>query len=159
VLFDLDPEPPAGLDEAVQVAYLLYNELINRGIRCYVKSSGNKGLHVVIPVRPIYSFEETKEFVHKVGSKLAQESDLIVSERSQTAVPGTVLIDYPQNTERATMVAPYVLRPTREATVSTPLDWSELTKLHPFDWNIFNVPERDNKPWADLLSKPETLVL
>jgi bifunctional non-homologous end joining protein LigD len=157
VLFDLDPEPPAGLSEAVQVAYLLKEKFDKLKVRGYVKSSGQKGLHVVIPIKPIYSFEETKEFVYRVGSQLAEDSELIVSERSQTADPGTVLIDYPQNSERATMVAPYSLRPTREATVSTPLEWSELSGLRPFDWNIFNVPERTKKPWADLWIKPETL--
>jgi DNA primase len=55
------------------------------------------------------------------------------------------------------MVAPYSLRPTREATVSTPLDWDELVGLQPFDWNIFNVPNRKNEPWADFLTKPVKL--
>jgi bifunctional non-homologous end joining protein LigD len=157
VLFDIDPEPPAGLGEVVQVAYMLKKKLDESGVRGYVKTSGRKGLHIIIPVEPIYSFEETRDFVHGVGSQLAEESEIVVSERSQTTDPGTVLIDYPQNSERSTMIAPYSLRPTREATVSTPLDWSELSSLRPFDWNIFNVPERAMMPWADLWSSPETL--
>jgi bifunctional non-homologous end joining protein LigD len=159
VLFDLDPEPPAGLNEAVQTAYLLKEKLDELGVKGYVKSSGQKGLHVVVPIKPIYSFKETKDFVHQVSSQLAKDSELVVSDRSQTTDPGTVLIDYPQNSERATMIAPYSLRPTKEATVSTPLEWSELSGLRPFDWNIFNVPERTQKPWAELWKKPETLGL
>ncbi len=157
VLFDIDPEPPAGLTEAVQVAFLLKKELDNRGIRSYVKSSGLKGLHIVIPIKPICTFEDTRAFVRNISNLLSKESELIVSERSYTNVPGTVLIDYPQNSERSTVVAPYSLRPTREATVSTPLDWNELIGLQPYDWNIFNVPNRKNEPWADFYTKPVKL--
>jgi bifunctional non-homologous end joining protein LigD len=157
VLFDIDPEPPAGLGEALQVANMLKERLDEMGVRGYVKTSGRKGLHVVIPVEPVYSFEDTRAFVHGVGTRIAEESEIVVSERSRTSDPGTVLIDYPQNSERSTMIAPYSLRPTREATVSTPLDWGELSGLRPYDWNIFNVPERAMTPWADLWRSPETL--
>ena len=157
VLFDVDPEPPAGLGEAVQAAYSLKDRLNEGGFRGYVKTSGKKGLHVVIPVKPVHGFRDTATFVHRIGSELSEGSSLVVSERSQTAIPGTVLIDYPQNSERSTMVAPYSLRPTREATVSTPLEWDELADIRPFDWNIYNVVKRTKKPWADLWSDPQTL--
>ncbi|MBN2333934.1 non-homologous end-joining DNA ligase [Candidatus Bathyarchaeota archaeon] len=158
VLFDLDPEPPAGLSEAVQAAYILRETLEDLGLKPYVKSSGKKGVHVVIPVEPVYSFDQTKEFAHMVGAKLAGDHDFIVSERSQTSDPGTVLIDYPQNSERSTMVAPYSLRPVREATVSTPLEWGELASLRPYDWNIYNVDERQRQPWKGMLDEPQRLV-
>lgn len=153
MLFDIDPEPPAGLGEAVQTALLLHEYLEALGLKPYVKTSGKKGLHVAIHIEQGYGFKDTSQFVHAVAMELAGKHDLIVSERSQTKLPGTVLIDYPQNSERGTMIAPYSLRPVREATVSTPLEWSELPRIRPFDWNIFNVVERKSDPWEGLFTE------
>ncbi|MFH2111584.1 MAG: non-homologous end-joining DNA ligase [Candidatus Bathyarchaeota archaeon] len=156
-LFDLDPEPPAGLREAVQAVFLLREALEDLGLKPYVKTSGRKGVHVVVPLEPLYTFEETRSFVHRIGVGLAENHELVVSERSQTGEPGTVLVDYPQNSEHATMVAPYSLRAIREATVSTPLEWGELATLRPFDHNIFNVPDRRKDPWGGMLEEPQRL--
>ena len=153
LLFDVDPEPPFGLNEAVQAALILREYLEKFGLVSFVKGSGKKGLHIVVPLEQGYSFKETSSFVHAVAIELARKHDFIVSERSQTNIPGTVLLDYPQNSERGTMIAPYSLRAVREATVSTPLEWSELPSLRPFDWNIFNVHERKQAPWGKLFDE------
>lgn len=153
MLFDVDPEPPAGLHEAVQAALILRDYLDALGLAAFFKTSGKKGLHVVVPLDSGYSFMETSSFVHAVAIELASKHDFIVSERSQTNIPGTVLIDYPQNSERGTMIAPYSLRAVREATVSTPLAWSEVPGLRPFDWNIFNTLDRKKDPWKGLFSE------
>lgn len=157
VLFDLDPEPPADLKDAAETALLLKSKLETLGHKSFVKTSGKKGIHVVIPVEPIHTFKQTRNFVHNIGKSLAKEHDFIVSERRQTKDPGTVLIDYPQNTERSTMIAPYSLRPLREATVSTPLDWNELITIRPTDWNIYNIFLRKKQPWKNLWNEPQHL--
>jgi bifunctional non-homologous end joining protein LigD len=157
VLFDLDPEPPASLNEAVEAAQLLRRKLETLGHRPFVKTSGKKGIHVVIPVVPIHSFKQTRNFVHSIGKSLAKEHDFIVSERRQTKEPGTVLIDYPQNSERGTMIAPYSLRPLKEATVSTPLEWNELNNVRPTDWNIYSIFQRKKQSWKDLWNEPHHL--
>ena len=136
VLFDLDPEPPAGLGEAVQAATLLREALLERGVKPYVKISAK---------------------LHELARELAARHDLIVSERRQTNVPGTVLIDHPQNSERSTMVAPYSLRAIREATVSTPVTWDALLSARPFDFNIYNVPELAEDPWGDIWDEPQEI--
>ena len=153
ILFDIDSEPPAGLSEVIQTALLLREYLEALKLKPYVKTSGKKGLHIVVPIETGYSFQDTSQFVHAVAIELARKHDFIVSERSQTNIPGTVLIDYPQNSERGTMIAPYSLRSVREATVSTPLEWNELPNLRPFDWNIYNVVDRKSDPWKGLLSE------
>lgn len=153
ILFDIDPEPPAGLSEVIQTALLLREYLEALKLKPYVKTSGKKGLHIVVPIETGYSFQDTSQFVHAVAIELARKHDFIVSERSQTNIPGTVLIDYPQNSERGTMIAPYSLRSVREATVSTTLEWNELPNLRPFDWNIYNVVDRKSDPWKGLLSE------
>jgi bifunctional non-homologous end joining protein LigD len=126
VLLDLDPEPPADFDDAINVALLLKEKFDQLGLESYVKTSGKKGLHIILPIVPKYSFRQTRAFVHQMGKLLAKESDLIVSEFRQSRVPGTVYVDYMQNIRLKTMVCPYSLRANQLATVSTPLNWQEV---------------------------------
>lgn len=151
LFFDVDPEPPATLSDAAGVALLLRDNLREMGMTPYVKTSGKKGLHVVIPIVPEYSFDVVRNFVHKVGIALAKQNDLVVSEFKDTKKPGKVFADYLQNSPMRTMVIPYSLRPTAEATVSTPLEWSEVKKgLNPSDYTLNSVPKRRVNPWKDI---------
>ena len=151
LFFDVDPEPPATLSDAAQVACLLRDNLKDMGFTPFVKTSGKKGLHVVIPVIPKYSFDKVRAFVHQVGIQLAEQSDIVVSEFKDTKKPGKVFADYLQNSPMRTMVIPYSLRPTAEATASTPLEWSEVKKgINPANYTIFNVPNRKINPWEDI---------
>ena len=154
LFFDVDPEPPATLSDAAEVALLLKDKLLDLGLTPYVKTSGKKGLHVVIPIVPEHSFEETRAFVHKIGVELAKQSDMVVSEFKDTKKPGKVFADYLQNSPLRTMVIPYSLRPTPDATVSAPLEWSEVKKgINPSDYNIFSVVKRSSNPWKDIFEK------
>ena len=131
LFFDLDPEPPATIIQVCDVALQLKESLDQLGLKAFVKTSGKKGLHVLVPIHPIYSYQQTRAFVHQIGIHLAKRSDLIVSERAQTKEPGTILIDYPQNARGRTLICPYSLRGIRGGPVSTPLDWSELSHIPP----------------------------
>jgi bifunctional non-homologous end joining protein LigD len=154
LFFDVDPEPPATLSDAAEVALLLKDKLLDLGLTPYPKTSGKKGLHVVIPIFPEHSFEKVRAFVHEVGIELAKESDIVVSEFKDTKKPGKVFADYLQNSPMRTMVVPYSLRPTPDATVSTPLEWSEVKKgINPTDYNIFSVVKRSSNPWKDIFEK------
>jgi bifunctional non-homologous end joining protein LigD len=160
VLFDIDPEPPADFDDAVEVALLLKEKLDLLDFRSYVKTSGKKGLHIVIPISGNYAFKQTREFVHLFGKHLARESEIVVSEFSQGRDPGTVFIDYMQNVEGKTMIAPYSLRANEHAPVSTPLFWDEVRKgLRPQEFNIFTVLERKKDPWEGLMENRQKLEL
>jgi bifunctional non-homologous end joining protein LigD len=149
LLFDLDPEPPAGFDEAVEVAFTLKENLDSLGFKSYIKTSGKKGLHVLLPLFGDYNFSQTREFVHQFGKYLGRDSDLVVSELSQSKDPGKVFVDYLQNSAGRTMICPYSLRATPQATVSTPVEWDELKGLNPEELNVFTVKERKNNPWAE----------
>jgi bifunctional non-homologous end joining protein LigD len=151
LFFDVDPEPPATLSDAAEVALLLRGNLYDMGMTPYVKTSGKKGLHVVIPIVPDYTFEEVRAFVHKVGIELSKQSDIVVSEFKDTKKPGKVFADYLQNSPMRTMVIPYSLRPTMEATVSAPLEWSEVKRrINPEDYTLHSVPNRKVNPWKDI---------
>jgi bifunctional non-homologous end joining protein LigD len=154
LFFDIDPESPATLSDAAEVALLLKDKLLELGLTPYVKTSGKKGLHVVIPIVAEHSFEQTRAFVHKIGVELAKESDIVVSEFKDTKKPGKVFADYLQNSPMRTMVVPYSLRPTLDATVSAPLDWSEVKKgINPSDYTISTVVELTGNPWKDIFEK------
>ncbi len=154
LFFDIDPEPPATLSDAAEVALLLKGKLDDLGLTPFVKTSGKKGLHVVIPIIPDHTFEKVRGFVHKIGIDLAKESEIVVSEFKDTKKPGKVFADYLQNSPLRTMVVPYSLRPTPDATVSAPLEWSEVKKgINPSDFNIFSVAKRQNDPWKNIFEK------
>lgn len=158
LFFDVDPEPPATLGDAAEVALKLKDALGDMGLTPFIKTSGKKGLHVVIPIEPDHTFETARAFVHKVGVEIAKGSDLIVSEFKDTKKPGKVFADYLQNSPMRTMVIPYSLRPSPEATVSTPLEWSEVQKeINPTDYTIFTVPKRASNPWKDIFNKKSKL--
>jgi bifunctional non-homologous end joining protein LigD len=157
-LIDLDPEPPIGRDDIVQVALLLKEKLESLSLRSYVKTSGKKGLHAVIPLVPGYTFRQTREFVHQIGKHLAKESDIAVAEFSRSREPGTVFIDYLQNSHGRTMVCPYSLRATPTATVSIPLEWRDIRRgLNPEEFNITTVREIGSNSWKDLLQDKQKL--
>ena len=154
LFFDVDPEPPATLSDAAEIALLLKDKLFGLGLTPFVKTSGKKGLHVVIPIEPEHTFEKARAFVHKIGVELAKESDMIVSEFKDTKKPGKVFADYLQNSPMRTMVVPYSLRPTPDATVSMPLEWSEVRKgIDPSDYTISSVVKRAGNPWQDIYEK------
>ncbi|MFH0848997.1 MAG: non-homologous end-joining DNA ligase [archaeon] len=151
-LVGIDPEPPATFHDAVSVALLVKGRLDARRVRSYVKTSGKKGLHMVIPIAQKHSFRQVRECVRKIAIDLAKENTLVVAEASKSQNPGTVFIDYPQNSIGRTMASPYSLRGVPDATVSTPIEWKDLNeKLNPEELNIFNVPKSRAEPWKGML--------
>jgi bifunctional non-homologous end joining protein LigD len=158
VLFDIDPEPPASYEEASEVALSLKEKLDGLGLRSYAKTSGKKGLHIIIPVIREHTFRETRAFAHKIGQQLAKEHEIAVSEFSETKKPGRVFVDYLQNSHGRTMVCPYSLRVTPEATVSTPLEWDEVKKrIKPAEFNIFSVASLRKDPWKEVFENRQKL--
>lgn len=158
VLFDIDPEPPLGFDYVVDAALLLKEKLDDLGLRSYIKTSGKKGMHVVIPVKEGQTFQQTREFAHKIGKQLVNDSELIVSEFPRSREPGTIFVDYLQNSHGRTMICPYGLRATAHATVSTPLHWGEVKKgLKPEDFNLFSVVKHGVNPWEVILEDKQRL--
>jgi bifunctional non-homologous end joining protein LigD len=156
--FDVDPEPPATFDDATKVALSIKQTLDQLSLKSYVKTSGKKGLHVLVPVMPEYTFKETRDFVHAIGIQLMKINSKIVSEFRDTKRPDKVFVDYTQNSHGRTMVCPYSLRVTEEATVSTPIDWDDLKKkIKPAEFNIHSVPKQRKSPWADIFLNRQKL--
>ena len=158
VLFDIDPEPPASFKDAATVGLALKEKLEQFGLEPYAKTSGKKGLHVLVSIVREHSFSETREFARKIGQQLSKEFEIVTAEFAETKKPGKVFVDYLQNSQGRTMVSPYSLRVTPEATVSTPVEWIEVKKgIKPSDFNISSILKRNRNPWKGILENKQKL--
>jgi bifunctional non-homologous end joining protein LigD len=158
VVFDLDPKPPADYDDVVEVAILIKEKLDDLSLRSYVKTSGKKGLHIIMPIVNGYTFQQAREFVQKIAAQVQKQTEKVVAQRSKSEMPGKVYLDYVQNSHGRTMVCPYSTRATPQATVSTPLEWSDVKKgLNPEEFNLFSVVKVSKSPWEGLLENRQKL--
>ena len=127
VVFDLDPGEPAAFRESCAVALLVRRELEGRGLASFPKASGSLGVHVVVPLNGTQSYAETKPFARVLAQRLADEHpELVVDRPSRALREGKVLVDWAQNDEAKSLVAPYSLRATTVPAVSSPLAWDEV---------------------------------
>ena len=139
-IFDLDPADGATYDQVVAVAQLLKVALDGLGLQGYPKTSGATGIHIYVPLDPIYLYSRVRQFVDAVGRlMLAANPDDITMDRHIPNRTGKVYIDVGQNRGGATIASAYSVRPRSGAPVSTPLRWDELDDARPDDFTIANV--------------------
>ncbi len=142
-VFDLDPAAPASFSDAIDVARALKACLDSLGLRGYPKTSGATGIHVYVPIQPVYTYDETAAFVRRIGEIIESAMpDRVTLVRAVKERAGRVYIDYLQNIRGKTIVGPYVPRPLRGAPVSTPFTWDELDGLDPARFTIQTIPAR-----------------
>ena len=127
VVFDLDPGAPAGLAECCAVALRLRALLQESRLTSFVKTSGLKGIHVVVPLNQPHTFDAAKGFAREVAERLAAERPDEVTTVSARARRGSkVFVDWSQNNLARSTVAPYSLRAALIPTVSMPVSWDEV---------------------------------
>jgi bifunctional non-homologous end joining protein LigD len=150
VLFDLDPGGAAFTD-VVKIAKTLHGILDEQKVESSVKTSGKTGLHVLVPWRRDGGYDEARAWAMENARRLVGElPDIATTERSKAEREGRVYVDVMQNARGHHAVPPYVLRATPQATVSTPLDWKELTAgLDPKRFNVKTIFQRLKKQKAD----------
>jgi DNA ligase D-like protein (predicted polymerase) len=159
---DLDPQPGTGFREASTIAVDVLKPILDElGLVGYPKTSGGRGVHVFLRIKPDWDFIA----VRRAGIALARE----VERRAPDAVTTSwwkeergerLFIDYNQNARDRTFASAYSARKTPIATVSTPLTWEELRDADPDDYTIATVPEMvagRNDPWADIESTAQSL--
>jgi bifunctional non-homologous end joining protein LigD len=153
LLFDLDPTEIA-FREVRNAALLVRDLLAHFKIRAWVKTSGGRGLHVMVPLAPIHSFEQVRTAAETiVRLARAREPRLFTLDMRRARRRGKILIDVHRNHRGATLVSPYAVREYAGASVSTPLEWSELERaLYPEDLHLRNVPERLQRSGDPLVS-------
>ena len=144
ILIDLDPyECP--YDKIVEAAHCVRRLLEKLGLESFPKTTGGNGMHLYIPLEPVFSYEQTKAFCEIVARLVAVERpDLFTTPRSVARRDkGKVYFDHLQNGKGKTISAPYVLRPRPGATVATPLEWREVKPgLSPKQFHIRNAMDR-----------------
>jgi len=129
--FDLDPGPPATIVECSQVAIWLREIFSDLKLESFPKTSGSKGMQLYVPLNLKTSYDETKPFAKALAELLEkQHPEHVVSTQKKELRPGKVLIDWSQNDEHKTTVNVYSLRAKARPTVSTPLTWDEVEKIH-----------------------------
>ncbi len=144
VVFDLDPSPPAGMDSVVQVARLIKLLLDELKLRSFLKTSGATGLHVFLPIKRKYSYDEVRLFAQHIAILIAKAvPNLITEEWRLKKRSGKVRIDYTQNIISKTLASVYSIRPRPGAPVSCPLEWEELRDdLDPREFNLRTIFNR-----------------
>jgi bifunctional non-homologous end joining protein LigD len=126
------------------------------GLRCFLKTTGGKGLHVVVPIEPTRGWDEAKEFCKAVAELLVRTfPDRFTSKLTKATRQGRIFVDYLRNAENATAIAAYSVRAKANAPVAMPIAWEQLKDdLRFAHFNVRNVPallrRRRRDPWAEL---------
>ncbi len=148
LIIDIDPSDNNTYDQVVQAAKVVKGILDQAGAKGFCKTSGASGMHIYIPLGHKYNYDQAKDFANIVCMLAsAQIPEFTTLERSLSKrSKDKIYMDYLQNRKGQTIACVYSARPKKGATVSTPLDWSEVKEgLSPADFTIFTVPERVQK--------------
>lgn len=153
LVFDLDP-PEGRFDLASEGALLVRDLLVSRGLEPRLKTTGGKGLHVVVTLERRYDFSAVHRFALDVGSEaVAASPKLLTLEFKKSDRGGRVLVDVHRNGPGATVVATFSPRARKGASVSFPVPWDDLSKIDPDDFNVRSVRSMLGSPhlknWED----------
>jgi len=162
MVLDLDPDPALpwkSMVEATRLTLVLLDEL---GLKSFIKTSGSKGMHIVVPLTRRAGWEEVKAFSHAISQHLAR---LFPQRLSAVSGPknrvGKIFIDYLRNSKGATTVSPYSLRAREGLPVSVPIYREELGDIKGSgQWTLFTLDQRlaeNNDPWADYASTRQSI--
>lgn len=150
---DLDPQPGTTFRDAARVAAVARELLAEHGATGYVKTSGNRGVHVYVRIEPRWEFVDVRHAAIGFARELERRDDQVTTAWWKEERGERIFVDFNQNCRDRTIASAYSLRPRPGATVSTPLTWDELADLDdPRGLNLFTVPERlaDGDPWAGI---------
>ncbi|MFP3940240.1 MAG: DNA ligase D, partial [Thermoanaerobaculia bacterium] len=163
LVFDLDPDPGVPWNRVVASAHTLHDLLEGLGLASFARTTGGKGLHVVVPMEPELPWGRAKELTRAIAGLLAEgEPGLYTTNPLKSRRQGKIFVDYLRNAFGATAIAAYATRARPGAPVATPVAWDELTsELDPARFDLRTVPERlrslGEDPWAELLETRQRL--
>ncbi|AOW91735.1 ATP-dependent DNA ligase [Rhodococcus sp. WMMA185] len=141
---DLDPMPECGFDRVRRVAGVVHELLDELGATGWPKTSGGRGVHVYVRIRPEWGFGDVRRaalaFAREVERRAPQDVTTAWWRRDRD--PHRLFVDYNQNARDHTIASAYSVRGVPDATVSTPITWDEIDDVHPRDFTISTVPAR-----------------
>jgi DNA ligase D len=155
---DLDPQPGTGFAEAVPAAHALRGVLAEAGLTAFVKTSGNRGLHVYAPIHPRHEFLDVRHAVIAAARELERRMPEQVTTAWWKELRGErVFVDFNQANRDRTIAGAYSPRALPTATVSTPVTWDELDEVDPKAFTLRTVPQRladTGDPWEHMHDEP-----
>lgn len=163
IIFDLDPDPSVSWQKVMEGAAEIKLRLDDLGLESYLKTTGGKGLHVMIPIKPKYNWDVMKPWAKAFAESLVKDSpQKYIANMSKDKRKGKIFIDYLRNGLTSTAIAAYSLRSREGATVAMPLDWRQLNdKLDPKEYTIETVPgiigRRKYDPWAEFYKNKQSI--
>jgi bifunctional non-homologous end joining protein LigD len=163
IVFDLDPDEGLGVEDVRAATFEVREKLEELGFATFLKTSGGKGFHVVVPLKPKAGWNEVKGFANDFARALAQSApERYTATLSKNARKGRIFVDYLRNGRGSTTIAPYSSRAKKGATMSMPITWKMLESgVGPADFRIGeeSIAERlaADDPWADFFKKGKAL--
>ncbi|MET1043101.1 MAG: non-homologous end-joining DNA ligase [Microbacteriaceae bacterium] len=155
---DLDPQPGTDFDDAIPAALELRTVLEEVGLTSFIKTSGNRGLHLFAPIEPTHEFLDVRHAVIAAARELERRMpDKVTCAWWKEERGERVFVDFNQANRDRTMAGAYSPRPLAHAPVSTPIEWEELERCDPTAFTILTVPKRlqsTGDPWARMHEKP-----
>lgn len=128
LVFDLDPGEPATIIECAQVALLIRGVLESVGVDAWAKTSGSKGMQLYVPLNTPHTHQHASDFALAVAQLLEKQApQKVTATMAKKERPNKIFIDWSQNSRHKTTIAPYSLRGNDRPTVSTPIDWAEVS--------------------------------
>jgi len=150
---DLDPQPGTTFADAQRVAVVARELLEELGLRGYPKTSGNRGIHIYVRIKPDWTFEDLRHAAIGFGRELERRDDGVTTAWWKELRGQRLFIDYNQNNRDRTIASAYSLRARPGAPVSTPMTWEQLESMgDPAEFNLVTVPDylADGNPWAGM---------
>jgi bifunctional non-homologous end joining protein LigD len=158
MVFDLDPDEGMDLEQVRQGARDLREILNELSLDSYIKTSGGKGYHVVVPLKPTATWDTFYTFAKSVAEVMEKKwSDRYTTNSRKTKRSGKIFIDWMRNGRGATSVAPYSLRAREGAAVSMPITWEELDSIAPDGVNMHLQRILTDDPWEGFFSSDSYL--
>jgi bifunctional non-homologous end joining protein LigD len=155
VFFDLDPTEDTPYTTVVELARAVMKVMDRIGCTVFLKTSGATGMHIYLPLEPVYTYEHIRAFAEIIARLIsAQAPELLTFERStQKRQKGRIYFDFSQNAYSRPLASVYSVRPVADGSVSAPISARELKRtLHPRQFTLMNMPERIGKVgdlWAE----------
>lgn len=156
-VMDLDPGPDVPWSEVVDAAFEMKKLLEDLDLKSFVKLTGGKGLHLHVPIAPLYDWNQVKSFTMSLALELVSRNPKkYTANMSKRVRKGRIFIDYLRNGYGATAVVPYSLRAKPQSAVALPVEWSELRKIkHPQEFTLVKalqkIKARRKDPWEGML--------
>jgi DNA ligase D len=158
---DLDPQPGTDFDDAIPAALELRKVLAEAGLTAFIKTSGNRGLHVFAPIEATHEFQDVRHAVIAAARELERRMpDAVTTAWWKEERGERVFVDFNQANRDRTMAGAYSPRALAHAPVSCPIGWEELENADPRNFTISTLPERlktVGDPWADMQAHPGTI--